>query len=138
MVFNTFVWMQIFNEFNNRRLDNKFNIFENVHKNYFFIVINAIMIGGQVLIIFVGGKAFSIVPINGVQWAICVIVASFALPWAVIVRCVPDEFVRKHWCNLVRVLSPPVRAVVKVIPKRNKRADYQSDKEKGKAGEAKP
>ncbi|KAG0642474.1 hypothetical protein HOY80DRAFT_1007905 [Tuber brumale] len=138
MVFNTFVWMQIFNEFNNRRLDNKFNIFENVHKNYFFIVINAIMIGGQVLIIFVGGKAFSIVSIDGTQWAICVIVASFALPWAVIVRCVPDEFVRKHWYNLVRMLSPLVRAVVKVIPMRNKKADYQSDEEKGKAGEAKP
>lgn len=28
IVFNTFVWMQIFNELNNRRLDNKFNVFE--------------------------------------------------------------------------------------------------------------
>ena len=37
MVFNTFVWMQIFNEFNNRRLDNKFNIFEGVQRNQFFV-----------------------------------------------------------------------------------------------------
>ncbi|RPA93907.1 calcium-translocating P-type ATPase [Choiromyces venosus 120613-1] len=138
MVFNTFVWMQIFNEFNNRRLDNKFNIFENVHKNYFFLVINAIMIGGQVLIISVGGKAFSIVPIDGVQWAICVIVAAFALPWAIIVRCVPDEFVRKHWYNAVHIFSPPVKALAKVIPKRNKKAEAQSDEEKGTAGEGKP
>lgn len=28
IVFNIFVWMQIFNEFNSRRLDNKFNILE--------------------------------------------------------------------------------------------------------------
>jgi P-type Ca2+ transporter type 2C len=28
IIFNTFVWMQIFNELNNRRLDNKFNVFE--------------------------------------------------------------------------------------------------------------
>ena len=90
-----------------------------MHQNYFFIVINAIMIGGQVLIIFAGGKAFSIAHIDGVQWAICVIVAAFALPWAIIVRCVPDEFVRKHWYNLVRVFSPPVRADARIIWKRN-------------------
>ncbi len=47
MVFNTFVWMQIFNEFNNRRLDNKFNIFEGVQRNQFFIVINCIMVGAR-------------------------------------------------------------------------------------------
>jgi len=41
MVFNTFVWMQIFNELNNRRLDNKFNIFEGMFKNYWFLSINA-------------------------------------------------------------------------------------------------
>merc|ERR1712230_288790 len=48
MVFNTFVWMQIFNEFNNRRLDNKFNIFTGIHRNYFFIGINCIMVGAQI------------------------------------------------------------------------------------------
>lgn len=91
MVFNTFVWMQIFNEFNNRRLDNKFNIFEGVHRNQFFIVINCIMVGAQIAIIFVGGDAFSITPIDGVQWAICVVLALLSLPWAVVVRLVPDE-----------------------------------------------
>jgi P-type Ca2+ transporter type 2C len=54
MVFNAFMWMQIFNEFNNRRLDNKLNIFEGVHKNWFFIGINCVMVGGQILIVFVG------------------------------------------------------------------------------------
>nr|XP_036585249.1 calcium-translocating P-type ATPase [Colletotrichum truncatum]KAF6795146.1 calcium-translocating P-type ATPase [Colletotrichum truncatum] len=65
LVFNTFVWLQIFNELNNRRLDNKLNIFENITKNYFFIAINLIMIGGQVLIIFVGGAAFDIERLGG-------------------------------------------------------------------------
>ncbi|ETN36943.1 calcium-translocating P-type ATPase, PMCA-type [Cyphellophora europaea CBS 101466] len=90
MVFNTFVWMQIFNEFNNRRLDNKFNIFEGVHRNNFFIVINCIMVGAQIAIVFVGGKAFSITPIDGIQWAICIILAAFCLPWAIVVRLFPD------------------------------------------------
>lgn len=44
IVFNTFVWMQISNEFNNRRLDNKFNIFTGLHRNWFFIIVNCIMV----------------------------------------------------------------------------------------------
>ncbi|KAL1301415.1 hypothetical protein AAFC00_005672 [Neodothiora populina] len=92
IVFNTFVWMQIFNEFNNRRLDNKFNIFTGIHRNWFFIIVNCIMVGCQVAIAFIGGKAFSIVRINGVQWAICIVVAALCLPWAVLVRCFPDPW----------------------------------------------
>ncbi len=92
MVFNTFVWMQIFNEFNNRRLDNNLNIFEGAHRNPFFIVINIIMVAGQIMIIFVGGAAFQIKRIDGTQWAICILCALPCLLWAVILRCIPDHY----------------------------------------------
>ncbi|KAL9124076.1 MAG: hypothetical protein Q9217_006561 [Psora testacea] len=92
MVFNTFVWMQIFNQFNNRRLDNKLNIFEGVHRNPFFIAISMIMIAGQVMIIFVGGAAFQIKRIGGTQWAICILCALPCLGWAVVLRCIPDKY----------------------------------------------
>jgi Ca2+-transporting ATPase len=92
MVFNTFVWMQIFNEFNNRRLDNKLNIFAGIHRNWFFIGINCIMVGAQVAIIYVGGKAFSITPINSVQWAICIVLAALSLPMGVLIRFFPDRW----------------------------------------------
>lgn len=95
MVFNTFVWMQIFNEFNNRRLDNKLNIFEGVLRNYFFIGINCIMVAGQIMIIFVGGKAFQIKRIDGTQWAVCILCALPCLLWAVGLRCVPDVYAAK-------------------------------------------
>ncbi|KAI5780539.1 hypothetical protein EDC01DRAFT_633396 [Geopyxis carbonaria] len=91
LVFNTFVWMQIFNQYNNRRLDNKFNIFEGISKNWFFIGINVVMVGGQVMIIFVGGEAFSVVRLNGVQWAISIVLGAISLPVAVIIRLIPDE-----------------------------------------------
>ncbi|EPS35998.1 hypothetical protein H072_10422 [Dactylellina haptotyla CBS 200.50] len=97
IVFNTFVWMQIFNEFNNRRLDNKFNIFAGIQRNWFFILINCVMIGGQVLIIFVGGNAFSVVHINARQWGICLGSAAISLPWAVLIRLVPDSSVHAFW-----------------------------------------
>lgn len=42
LVFNTFVFAQIFNSINCRRLDNKLNIFEGIVKNRYFIVITLI------------------------------------------------------------------------------------------------
>lgn len=91
MIFNTFVWMQIFNEFNNRRLDNNFNIFEGMFKNYWFLGINCVMVGGQVMIIFIGGIAIGVTPLTGVQWAICILCAICCLPWAVLLRTLPDQ-----------------------------------------------
>ncbi|KAI1971670.1 plasma membrane calcium [Ophidiomyces ophidiicola] len=92
IIFNTFVWMQIFNEFNNRRLDNKFNIFEGMLKNYWFIGINVLMVGGQVMIIFVGGIAIGVVRLDGIQWVICILCAIFCLPWAIVLRSIPDRY----------------------------------------------
>ncbi|KAJ5155820.1 hypothetical protein N7492_008623 [Penicillium capsulatum] len=92
VVFNTFVWMQIFNEFNNRRLDNRFNIFEGMFKNYWFLGINTIIVSGQVMIIYVGGQAFGVTRLSGVLWAVCLICAVGCLPWAVVLRLIPDRY----------------------------------------------
>lgn len=94
IIFNTFVWMQIFNEFNSRRLDNKFNIFEGVHRNRFFIFINLLMVGLQITIIFVGSRAFAINPkgLDGTQWAVSIVTAMMCLPWAILVRLFPDAW----------------------------------------------
>ncbi|KAI2641269.1 calcium-translocating P-type ATPase [Xylaria nigripes] len=129
MVFNTFVWMQIFNEFNNRRLDNKFNIFEGVHRNIFFIGITVLMVGLQIAIVFVGGTAFSIKPINGTQWAICLIAAAVCLPWAVVLRLFPDEW----FATIAKTVGAPFVVVYRFFGKffskigglfkRNKKSD---------------
>ena len=96
LIFNTFVWMQVFNQYNCRRLDNKFNIFEGLFRNLFFIAIQVIICAGQVLIMFVGGAAFSIpVTLNGPQWGISLILGLISVPIALIIRLIPDPFVRK-------------------------------------------
>jgi Ca2+-transporting ATPase len=79
----------------NRRLDNKFNIFEGIHRNYFFIGINIIMISGQLLIVFFGGEALSTEPLNATQWGISLGLGALSLVVAVIVRLIPDELIRK-------------------------------------------
>jgi len=92
LIFNMFVWLQIFNQYNNRRLDNKLNIFAGILQNYWFIAMNVIMVGAQVCIVYFGGRAFNIVPLSGEQWAISVVVAIFCVPWAVCIRCFPDRW----------------------------------------------
>ena len=110
LVFNTFVWMQIFNAINNRRLDNKLNIFEGVHRNYFFIGINFIMIGGQILIVFVGGQAFQITRLDGRHWGISVILGLLSIPTGVLIRLLPDEvfkaMIPETLIKFIRKLSP--------------------------------
>lgn len=111
LVFNTFVWMQIFNALNNRRLDNKFNVFEGITHNWFFIVILLIMIGGQTMIVFVGGAAFKVVQINGAQWAYSVVLGALSLVVGVIIRLVPDELVKRCIPNFFKKRSTPNIAV---------------------------
>lgn len=115
VIFNTFVWMQIFNEFNNRRLDNKFNIFEGLQRNQFFIVINFLMVGLQVAIIFVGGQAFSIVAggISGTQWAVSLVLAILCMPWAIAIRLFPDPLFAK----ISHVVGRPVVIVYRFLGK---------------------
>lgn len=94
VVFNTFVWMQIFNQLNSRRLDNKLNVFEGIFHNYFYWIINLVMIGGQVMIIFVGGRAFSVTRVSGSDWAISIVLGAMSIPIAVIIRLIPNPIVR--------------------------------------------
>lgn len=99
LVFNTFVWMQIFNQWNNRRLDNHFNIFEGLLQNWYFIIINLAVSGAQVLIIFVGGTPFSISgtdpPQTGPQWACAIVLGVISIIVGAAIRLIPDELVSK-------------------------------------------
>lgn len=93
VVFNTYVWMTFFNQFNSRRLDNKFNIFEGLHRNWYFLGINLIIITGQVLIIFFGGSALSATRLDVTQWAISVTLGAVSLPIGILTRLIPDRLV---------------------------------------------
>jgi Ca2+-transporting ATPase len=100
LVFNTFVWMTIFNAVNSRRIDNSYNIFEGFFKNWIFMGILGIMMGGQTLIVFVGGSAFVVERLNGAQWGISIVVGLLSLPMGVLIRTFPDAWFRAiiHKC----------------------------------------
>lgn len=63
--------------------------------NYFFLGINFIMIGLQVLIVFVGGKAFSVERLDGRGWGYSLAFGFLSIPIGAAIRCIPDELVRR-------------------------------------------
>jgi P-type Ca2+ transporter type 2C len=94
VVFNTFVWLQIFNEINCRRLDNKLNIFSGITSNLFFIIILLFMIVSQIAIIFAGGAVFSVIPLTKEQWLLSTALGFIAIPTGALVRLIPNEFIK--------------------------------------------
>jgi Ca2+-transporting ATPase len=97
-----------------------------MHRNYYFIGLNIIMVGCQIAIAFVGGRAFSITALNGPQWAISVVVAVLCIPWGVCVRLFPDrwfevgaKFLGRPFVLVYRPLARMTdRVVEKCKPKR--------------------
>ena len=95
MIFNTFVWLQIFNFFNARRIRDELNIFEGFFNNYLFLFIVFLIIFLQAFIVTHGSVAFHVynwydnntggAGLNIHQWLICIgfgaggIVVSFLL-----------------------------------------------------------
>ena len=69
------------------------------------------------MIIFVGGKAFEVTPLNGAQWGWSLALAAISLPVAVVIRLVPDHLVARI-VPLVwrRRLAPDQVPADKIIP----------------------
>ncbi|KAJ5770419.1 uncharacterized protein N7511_002470 [Penicillium nucicola] len=94
-VFNTYVWMQIFNMYNNRQIEKSFNLIEGVHRNWLFIAITSVMMGAQILIMFVGGRAFSITRLTGDQWAYSLVLGFLSIPVGFALQAVPTVIIEK-------------------------------------------
>jgi Ca2+-transporting ATPase len=90
MVFNIFVFLQVFNEINCRRIDTTLNVFKDMFDNSIFIVIQLIVIVGQYLIVTFGGIAFKTVPLTAHQWLITVLIGSLSIPVGLVIRLIPD------------------------------------------------
>lgn len=89
IVFNSFVFLQVFNQLNCRRIDSGLNIFQGITKNYYFIVIFFLIIFFQVIIINFGGVAFETVPLDRLQWAVSILIGLLSIPIGVIIRMIP-------------------------------------------------
>ncbi|KAF6742415.1 Ca-transporting ATPase [Ephemerocybe angulata] len=92
LVFNAFVFAQIFISGNCRRLDNKLNIFEGIVKNRYFLAITAI--------------TFQVRRIGGREWGISLALGFVSIPYGAFVRCMPNEPFFKLF-NALRLFGKP-------------------------------
>lgn len=58
------------------------------------------MMGAQILIMFVGGRAFSITKLTGDQWAYSLVLGAISIPVGFVLQAVPDVVVEKPMAAL--------------------------------------
>ena len=89
MIFNAFVFMQIFNEINARKLgDREFNVFQGFFNNLLFLWIVLATIAIQYCMVQYGGASVRTSPLTTEQHLICLAIGMFSLIQGVIVKLV--------------------------------------------------
>jgi len=117
LIFNLYVWCQLFNQVNCRSLTRDQNFFRGLHRNFWFLGIILIEVGCQVLISFKGGVAFSVVPLGGREWAISIIGGLISWPIGALVRLIPSQHIEDFLIKLGWMPDPNALPVHKVDPK---------------------
>ncbi|XP_047968841.1 calcium-transporting ATPase 10, plasma membrane-type-like isoform X1 [Salvia hispanica] len=101
LIFNAFVFCQIFNEFNARKPD-EINVWKGVTKNILFMGIVGIEVVLQVMIIFFLGKFTSTVRLSWKLWLVSLTIGFISWPLAMVGKLVPvpernfSEYFRKR------------------------------------------
>lgn len=93
IVFQTFVFMQLFNQINARKLgEHEYNVFSNFFNNCMFILILISTFAIQMLIVEFGGRYMRAYPLSMRDNGICAAIASFTLVWGLILKLVPAKW----------------------------------------------
>jgi hypothetical protein len=112
VIFNIFVLYSLFNQFNARVITNDINIFYNLSKNFYFVVIVGLEFVFQALIIEFGANAIqtSIGGLHAKQWGYCIGFGLLTFPVTVVLKfsqlehCIDGTiayFKRKYGSNKV-------------------------------------
>ena len=94
IIFNVFVIYTLFNQINARVLDDSFNIFVDIQKNIWFIVIEILEIGLHVILIQFANKIFKVCRggLTGYQWLICILFGMTTFVVSIICKFIPDNW----------------------------------------------
>jgi magnesium-transporting ATPase (P-type) len=132
IVFNSFVWMQLFNELNARSIDDHQNIFSNLHKSYIFIGVLVVSAGLQAIIVEFGSSAFKVRPLSWDQWLFCIAMGTIEIPVGFLLRALPNP--ERHYIDIIQFWNKvePVR-----VTKTSFEQLYDSDSEEIRMVEAK-
>jgi magnesium-transporting ATPase (P-type) len=90
--FNIFVFMQVFNSINARKLQkDELNVFTGIMGNWLYILIQSIIIVGQMILVTFGGRAVRTHPLSLQQHSYCLGISAMTLVWGFIVKLLPID-----------------------------------------------
>jgi P-type Ca2+ transporter type 2C len=89
IIFNTFIFCQVFNEYNARSIFDEWNAFKDIEHNPTFILVTIITIGFQIILVEFGGDFLKTSPLTINQWLVTVALGAISLPVGVIMRFYP-------------------------------------------------
>jgi len=89
IIFNAFIFCQIFNEYNARKLFNEWNMFEGIQYNYIFLLVTLFSVGSQVFLIEIGGEFVKTSPLTLNQWLVTIALGAVSIPVAFLGRLIP-------------------------------------------------
>ena len=93
VVFQTFVFMQLFNQINARKLgEREFNVFKDFFNNWMFIGIVVFTFAIQMVIVEFGGRYMRAYPLSMKDNGICAAIASITIFWGLILKCIPARW----------------------------------------------
>ncbi|KAL4109487.1 hypothetical protein PRIC1_001187 [Phytophthora ramorum] len=88
IVFNTFVWMQLFNELNARKIHDEINIFTGITKNRVFLYVCVLQVAMQYAMVQHTGDWFKCKPLDLGQWFACIGMGFVSLPLGLVLRSI--------------------------------------------------
>eukprot|EP01107_Rhizomastix_libera_P001672 TRINITY_DN1279_c0_g1_i1.p1 TRINITY_DN1279_c0_g1~~TRINITY_DN1279_c0_g1_i1.p1 ORF type:complete len:1017 (-),score=326.77 TRINITY_DN1279_c0_g1_i1:166-3216(-) len=92
MIFNTFVFCQIFNQINARRVNGERNFYSGIFSNLVYCLIFLVIVIFQVLIIILTSSFFGVTTIPGIgwkQWLTCIVLSIIELPLGYLITFIP-------------------------------------------------
>ena len=90
--FNIFVFMQVFNSINARKLNkDELNVFTGICGNWLYILIQTIIIVGQIILVTFGGRAVRTHALSLQQHMYCLCISAFTLVWGFLVKLLPID-----------------------------------------------
>lgn len=105
IIFQTFVFMQLFNQINSRKLgEREFNIFSSFFNNWLFIVITIATFAIQVVIVQYGGRYMRAVPLTVEQNLWCAAIGAFSLPVGFLLKFIPGS-----WFEWIKLEDTPMK-----------------------------
>jgi len=109
-IFNTFVFLQLFNEINCRKVGAKeFNVFSAPFHNAYFLAVLAATAGAQVCLVQFLPSLCSVVPLTRGEWGACLVVAATPLLVGCILKLTPDTWPQKITCGRLPNEDEPVK-----------------------------